>query len=80
MTSAPAHLCVTCVLVFSSFLALVSAAFAIIIGNHELFPRAPRKPPYWITPFNLLICLAFILSVAGLSLMTYRLPAFLSFP
>jgi len=57
MTSAPAHLCVTCVLVFSSFLALVSAAFAIIIGNHELFPRAPRKPPYWITPFDLLICL-----------------------
>ena len=80
MTAGPAQLCVTCVLLFSAFLALLCSGFGMLICHHDLFPRAAGKRRQWISPFDLLISLAFILSVAGLSLMAYRLPAFLAFP
>ena len=80
MTAGLTQLCVPCVLVFSALLALLSAAFGILISHHDLFPRAAGKRRHWISSFDLLISLAFILAVAGLSLMAYRLPAFLAFP
>ena len=80
MTAGPAQLCVWCVLVCSSFLSLLCAAFGIIVSKHNLCPRARGKRRHWITPFDLLVSLAFVLAVSGLSLMAHRLPAFLAFP
>ena len=75
-----AQLFASCVLMFSSFLALLCAAFSILISRDYVFPRPSGKRRHWVSPFDILLSLAFIGTVTGLSLMVNRLPGFLALP
>ena len=78
MEDQAARLCVSCALVFTSFLALLTAAFAMLISRDEIMPRSPYKHRLPIRLFDLMLSLLFILAVTGLSLMLNRLPGFLT--
>ena len=68
------------VLMLSLLLSLVCWAFSILICRDDDHPRVAGKRHTLIRPANLLLCLSFVLTVTGLSLMVYRLPGFLAFP
>ena len=80
MPADPAQLCVSCVLVFSSFLALLCAAFSILISRDDAFPRPAGNRRHAISLFDILLSLAFIGAVTGLSLIIHRIPGFLALP
>ena len=73
---AAARLCLSCIIVFASSLALLCAAFSILIHRDTLFPPPPGKDRFPRIAVNVMLS---ILSVVGLSLMVNRLPSFLSF-
>ena len=67
-------------LMLAVLLSLVCWAFSILICRDDDHPRVAGIRQAGISPADLLVCLAFVLAVSGISLMAVRLPSFLSIP
>ena len=80
MSSIPVQLSAPHVLVFSLLLGLVCCAYVILLFRFDFHPRVGSKYLHWINPVDLVITLAFVLAVTGLSVLLIRLPPYLVFP
>lgn len=80
MTSIPDEFSAPHLLVFSLLLGLVCWAYVILLFRADFHQHDGSKYRHWINPFDLVISLAFVLAVSGLSLLLVRLPSYLPVP